>query len=178
MIRPSNLKAVLITLLAGLWLAALALPASAQSSPENLGEFRDWTAFKVVNGGEKICWIATKPLESLPAGVRRGDVYLMLTHRPGQNVKNEVSVITGYTYEPNSVVKATIGTSELKLFTDGDGAWLRTPEEETAAVKAMRKGSKITVIGTSNRGTKTTDSFSLLGFTAALKTIGEACNIR
>lgn len=178
MIRPSNMKAVLVTVLTGLWLVLAASSAGAQSSPESLGNFRDWKAFKLSDGGDVICWIATKPLESLPAGVRRGDIYLMLTHRPGQNVKNEVSVITGYTYEPGSVAKASVGKNKLRFFTDGDGAWLRTADEENKAVKYMKKGSKMSVIGKSSRGTMTTDSYSLLGFSAALKTINEACNVR
>jgi len=178
MTRPSPLKAVLLALVTGLWMGLVISPAVAQSSPESLGNFRDWKAFKLNDGGSKVCWIATKPLESLPEGVRRGDIYLMLTHRPSQNVKNELSVITGYTYETGSVTKASIGSNKLRFFTDGDGAWLRTADEESNAVKYMRKGSKMTVVGVSNRGTETTDSYSLLGFTAALKTISDACNIK
>ncbi|MGH6662046.1 MAG: invasion associated locus B family protein [Rhodospirillales bacterium] len=42
-------------------------------------------------------------------------------------------------------------------------------------VQAMVKGAQMTVKGTSNRGTVTADVYSLNGFTAAYKAIGQAC---
>ncbi|MCP1336610.1 invasion associated locus B family protein [Futiania mangrovi] len=151
---------------------------AAAAGPELLGNFRDWTAFAMTDGGQKTCWMATKPVEALPDNVRRGDIYLMVTHRPGQSVKNEVSVITGYTYEPGSSVTATVGTDNWSLFTQGDGAWLRDAVEEQRLVEAMKRGANIRVKGRSNRGTDTTDTYSLIGFTAAHKTISEACGVR
>ena len=39
----------------------------------------------------------------------------------------------------------------------------------------MKSGNKLVVKGISSRGTKTEDTYSLFGFTAALKLIDRAC---
>jgi hypothetical protein len=42
-------------------------------------------------------------------------------------------------------------------------------------VAAFRRGSEATVVGRSARGTETSDTFSLLGFTAALEDAEARC---
>ena len=42
----------------------------------------------------------------------------------------------------------------------------------------MAKGRQLIVTGYSSRGTKTTDTYSLAGFTAAYKAIGKACGVK
>ena len=42
-------------------------------------------------------------------------------------------------------------------------------------VKAMIRGSQMLIEGTSSRGTETTDTFSLSGFTAAYETANKTC---
>ena len=45
-------------------------------------------------------------------------------------------------------------------------------------IDAMRKGSSLTVRGTSARGTEITDTYSLLGFSKAYQAIGAACKVQ
>jgi invasion protein IalB len=40
----------------------------------------------------------------------------------------------------------------------------------------MRNGARVKVRSTSSRGTKITDTFSLIGFTKALKAADKACS--
>ena len=61
------------------------------------------------------------------------------------------------------------------MFTDKDSAWIENPDQENDLIEAMRKGTKMTVEGTSRRGTVTTDSYSLSGVTAALDAIAKEC---
>ena len=42
----------------------------------------------------------------------------------------------------------------------------------------MRKGTSMTVHGTTARGTETTDSYSLIGFNKAYAAIGTACGVK
>ena len=49
------------------------------------------------------------------------------------------------------------------------------PDQEAALVEAMKKGTKMTVTGTSQRGTVITDTYSLSGVTAALDAIAKEC---
>ena len=45
-----------------------------------------------------------------------------------------------------------------------------------ALVNAMKRGNELVFKGTSERGTLTTDSYSLKGVTAAMKAIDKACS--
>lgn len=159
-----------LLILALLW----SLPALAQI--QHLGEFRDWDAYALQEDSEQICYMLSIPKDMEPKNVRRGEVYFLVTHRPGDNVRNEISIITGYTYEPSSTVSAEIvGGNRYQLFTKDDGAWLRDTADEGRMVNAMRRGERMVVTGLSNRGTRTVDSYSLYGFTAAHNTISERC---
>ncbi len=165
----SALALAIIATMAATGVAALAAP------PKSIGSFRDWTAYVRTEGGEKQCYITTEPKSTSPRGVRRGEVNLLVTNWPARNIRNQVSVITGYTYKKGSTVKATIGSRNFDLFTSGNRAWLYDSREDTAMVRAMVRGSRLVVEGVSSRNTATVDRYSLSGFTAASKASREAC---
>ena len=73
------------------------------------------------------------------------------------------------------IVKVKINKKSFKLFTQQDGAWSANPELDAKLVKAMKGGNRMVVYGISSRGTKTTDTYSLSGFTAMKKRIDKAC---
>jgi Invasion associated locus B (IalB) protein len=149
---------------------------AAKGDPRSLGTFKDWNAYTWVEAGQKICYALSRPAKSLPTNVTRGDIYLMVTYRPKSRIKEEVSHVTGYTYKNKSVVEVRIDKRKFKLATDGDAAWLPNSETDPKLINAMRRGSKLQVKGVSSRGTKTTDTYSLQGFTAAHKQIRKSCN--
>ena len=64
------------------------------------------------------------------------------------------------------------------MFTRGDGAWTRNAKQDAVLVAAMRSGKSMILRGVSGRGTRTTDTYSLKGFSAAHNAIGKACGIR
>ena len=98
-----------------------------------------------------------------------------MTHRPADKVKGEVSVSTGYTYKEGKDAEAEIEGKKFKLFTRGENAWAYDAAEDKAMVAAMKAGKQLIVRGTSSRGTATTDTYSLSGFSAALAAIDKAC---
>lgn len=153
------------------------LATSAQTEPRQLDTHRDWNSYVLDGTDGKVCYIASKPLESSPRLGDRTSTWVLVTHRPSGNVKNEVGIIAGYQYQSGTQVNVIIDTEKFEMFTDGDGAWLRTLEEETTAVHAMKKGRRMTVVGYSRSGITTTDKYSLLGFTAAHRTIGKECGV-
>ena len=65
---------------------------------------------------------------------------------------------------------------ELRLI-ENDSAWTDDDSIDQDIIKAMKKGNTMKVIGYSTRGTKTTDTYSLMGFTAAYKYISQICDI-
>lgn len=164
----------LLFLCIGLLAASIAVPGSA-AEPKLLGTFKDWDAFALGSGPQKQCYMVSMPKKSAPSGVRHGKVYVMVTHKPARRVIGEVNVLTGYTFKRNSTVSASTGRSSEKMFTSGQEAWAYDPAGDRRLVAAMKRGSNLTVRGTSARGTKTTYSFSLLGFTAAYSRITKAC---
>jgi hypothetical protein len=158
-------------------LLLLPLPAAAQTQATELGTHRSWSSYTYPESGSKVCFMASKPTKSLPAGARRGEIYAMVTHRPGQNSRGVVSFVAGYTFKSNSEVELTIGNQRFSLFTDGDTAWARDDTADRAILQAIRAGASMTVVGTSSRGTKTTDTYSLAGSSAALEAINKACGV-
>ena len=64
------------------------------------------------------------------------------------------------------------------MFTKGRNAWNRDAQVDRAMVEAMKGGSELVIKGTSQRGTLTTDTYSLNGFSAALAAIMKACEVK
>jgi invasion protein IalB len=100
---------------------------------------------------------------------------LFISTRPAENVKNEVSVIIGYPFKPSTDASAEVGTTKFAMYTQNDGAWIKNVTEEARMIDAMRKGSDLTVKGTSGRGTQSTDQYSLKGLSEALAKIEQEC---
>jgi len=57
---------------------------------------------------------------------------------------------------------------------DNEAAWLASTDDEPGFVAALKKGTSLIVTGTSLKGTKTTDTYSLGGVTAAMDAIDKA----
>lgn len=148
--------------------------AFAQSATP-LDQYRDWGAYKAETSNGPVCYALTQPTAMEPSGVNRGDVFFFVTSRPGQDVRDEVSVITGYPYREGSSATVEVGSDSFSLMTRDDGAWVENAAEEERLISAMRAGSTMTVRGTSQRGTETVDRYSLMGLTAALNRVNQEC---
>ncbi|QQP89942.1 hypothetical protein IGS68_01290 [Skermanella sp. TT6] len=160
-------------------LATLASGTSAiAAEPQLIGSFNDWNAFSYDENGQKVCYMSSRPKKDEGNYKQRGDIYVLITHRPAEKSLDVVSVTTGYTYKEKSETTVSIGNQNFKLFTDGDTAWARDERTDRALVDAIRSGSAMIVKGTSNRGTATTDTYSLSGTAAAYDAISKACDVK
>ena len=155
-------------------LAGADSPALAEIS---LGKHADWEAFKARENGKLVCYMGAVPTKSQGKYTKRGRTFLLITHRPAEKSKNVISLQAGYTYEKASEVELIIDKSSFKLFTDEQWAFAADTATDNKLVKSMIGGAALIVRGLSSRGTQTTDTYSLKGFTAALKAIGKACKI-
>jgi len=153
------------------------IPYTIAAEPKKIYEKRDWAAYVFAGEKGKICYIASAPKKQKGRYKKknRGQPYALVTNRPAENIKGEVNFIAGYNYKKNSSVKVKINKKTFDLFTQQDGAWSHERSVDAKLVKAMKNGNRMTVIGTSSRGTKTTDTYSLSGFTAVKKRIDKAC---
>ncbi len=151
--------------------------ADAQTSPKIIGEYKSWTALKYQEKGKLVCFISSSPIKwnSTPKGVKRGDIYILVTHRPSFGTRDEVSVYVGYPFKKKSEVIANVDGKTFRLFTDEKTAWARDSKTDKKMVQSMRSGNQLIINGVSSRGSKTKDYYSLLGFTSAHNKINRTC---
>ena len=159
----------------GITATMIAAPGFA-AEPKSIGQYKDWSAHVVREKATRVCYIHSEPQKSVGKYKKRDRTFVQVAHRPAEKVKGEVSVTAGYTYGAKSDVEVEVDGKKFNLFTQEDGAWLRDAKADAALVRAMKRGSKMVVRGRSSRGTRTTDTYSLSGFTAAYSSIGKACS--
>ena len=156
---------------------AAAAAASGGAKPTLLGQYGDWGAYTASPGGKKVCFTIAKPAssETSPPGKSRNPPYMFISSRPAEKVSNEVSIIIGYPFKPNSEATVAVGSTSFALYTQQDGAWIKNAAEEGNLIAAMRAGQNAVLKGTSARGTQSTDVFSLKGLAQALDRSDQDC---
>ena len=162
---------------AAIFAAMLPFAAMAQESSNRVAVTSDWNVFAEANPKE--CWGVTVPKETVntrdgqPVSVRRGDILLFVTFRPG--APGEISFTGGYPFASGSTVSVDVDGKGFELFTDGEWAWPASPEQDAALLAAMKAGTQATLTARSGKGTQTRDTFSLRGFTAAMTEAEARC---
>ncbi len=166
-------------LLAAAMLALMPRVAQAQE-PQAVGTFGDWTAYHYKTKKGPVCYIVSQPVkaELSRKGAKRDPVFFLVTHRPGDKVRGEVSTIIGYPFKPNSTPTVEIDGQRFILFAVKDGAWSEGPQVDRKIVAAMKRGRSMVVRGVSKRGTTSVDTYSLKGVTAALNKINQLCGVK
>ena len=176
------MKSILARSLSGAALAIVLATtgAFAQQSTNRVAAKTDWSVF--VESDPTECWAVSQPKKTentkdgRPVAVRRSDILLFVSYRPGSGVKGEVSFAGGYGFKAGSTVSMRIGDQTFELFTDGEWAWPATKGDDAKITTAMKRGSTALLTGVSGRsGTVTKDTFSLLGFTAAMDEAEKRC---
>lgn len=161
-----------------LFLLTIISATPVNSSAQQLQKsYQDWNVFTLSNKGEKMCYIASVPKKKAGNYKKRGEPYLIVTHR--SKSVDEVSASSGYPYKQGSTVAVEFDKkSKFDLFTTvevPDVAWARDSEEDSKIVKAMVKGLDLMIKGNSKLGTNSTDTYSLRGFTRAYRHMKKAC---
>jgi Invasion associated locus B (IalB) protein len=154
-----------------------AAAAAGGAKPTLLGQYGDWGAYTASPGGKKICFAIAKPAasETTPPGKTRNPSYMFISSRPGEKVTDEVSIIIGYPFKPNSDATVAVGSTSFALYTQQDGAWIKNAAEEARLIEAMRGGGNAVIKGMSAKGTRSTDTFSLKGLAQALDRTDQDC---
>lgn len=166
---------------AGLVAAVVAAPAvfAQDQSTNRVAAKTDWSVF--VEDDPTECWGVSTPKKTVNTrdgrvvSVKRSDILLFVFYRPGAEVKGQVTFTGGYPFAPNSTVNLNISGKQFELFTDGEWAWPASASEDAKIITAMKRGAEAVLTGRSSRGTKTEDTFSLLGFTAAIEDAEKRC---
>jgi hypothetical protein len=160
--------------------ASLALPAAAD--PANLlGAFGNWSAYSTGTGSGMTCYALSMPRASRPVGAKRGAIYLMVSDWPGRRVKAEPQIVYGYQAKEGGAAGLGIGPDKFAFFQKNSGkdgsAWLTSLGDNARLIDALHGGVSAVASGTSQRGTKTSDTYSLSGFNDALAKIHAVCQM-
>lgn len=157
-----------------------ALPAMAE--PANLlGVFGNWTAYSSGTGSNLTCYALSKPRATRPAGAKRGAIYLMVSDWPARKAKAEPQIVYGYQGKEGAPAALAVGGDKFTFFIRNNGkegsSWLLQLNDNNRLVDAMQAGVSAVASGVSQRGTKTSDTYSLAGFNDAMAKVHAACNM-
>lgn len=153
--------------------------AAQQTSTNQVATSTAWSVFEDKDPRE--CWAVSAPTESVNTkdgrvvAVRRGDVLLMTFFRPGSGAQGQITFTGGYPFASGSTVGLDVGGTRFELFTEGEWAWPASPEDDPKILAAMKRGTDAVLTARSGRGTQTKDTFSLLGYTAAVDEAEKRC---
>lgn len=170
--------------IAGVFSVALASAAGAafaqdDESTNRVSAETDWSIF--VEDDPTQCWIVSTPSATVntrdgrEVSVRRGEILMFVSYWPEQERMGEVSFTGGYPFAEGSTVSIEIGSSTFELFTEGEMAWAASPQDDQRIITAMKRGADAVLTARSSRGTQTEDTFSLMGFTAAVEDAETRC---
>ena len=130
-------------------------------------EHGKWS-FKKVNG--IACSIFQIPVSEKGDYSKRGTV-LFYVFKEGN--AEYLRIDAGYPYDPNKYVKVSIDGNNYQFFGENDSAW--SMKDDRIIIDAMKAGKGMTVVGYSQRGTETTDKYTLIGFTKAYEALQNDC---
>jgi invasion protein IalB len=145
--------------------------ASAAQTPTRLSQFDKWGTYSYTNAGTKVCYILSTPLTMEPASVDHGDIFFLISQKPGQAASYEPQAVMGYQMKDGSKVTVDVDGKKYSLFTRGESAWMENASDEPQFIKALQSGKSLKVDAQSRRGTATHYTYSLAGVSAALKSI-------
>ena len=161
-----------------IFFAVILFSFSAESAEdlESVGKFKDWETFTVTESNNKICFAQSIPILRAPKKFDRNPSRLFISFRPAEDTKDEVSATSGYTFQKGKIVKAKTGKKTFDFFSEEDFAWIRDIEIEQKFIKAMKKASRVMIIGRTDKGKQTIDHYSLMGFSKAYNAAKKNCS--
>ncbi len=157
---------------------------------ENVCTFNssDWCVF-VTKKSESRCYIASQALEmkayrngELLANVNRERGILLINVEKGEAGSTYATYDAGYPLRKNGHVELKVGGKVFRLYPDpkasgslAEFAW-HIEEDDKKIIDSLKAGNLVIIEAISRRGTKTKDTFSLTGLTAAIIETKKLCN--
>lgn len=175
------MKRSFLTLLVGVSiLSGVGMSSALAEPPKSLGKFGYWAAYATQEGENKVCYmsITAAAPEKKGSKTKRGNVVLMITHRPTEGSTDVISYAAGTKFKSSSDATFKIGGQDFNLFTQGDTAWARDAVGDHAIAAALRKAQSLTVLGTTSGGAAIADTVNLKGVADAYYAIGTACGLQ
>ena len=124
---------------------------------------------------DEYCYIKSEPIKTqIPEGKSRGDHYL-LVYKINQKPELIIQITSGFNYKSSDAITVQIDEEDYNFYTDDDTAWAIDEKEDKKVIYAMKKGLEFIASGISNKGTTVIDTYTLKGFTLAVKTLSNDC---
>ena len=171
-----------LALLTAAALTAAAVPAAAEPATL-LGVFGKWTALSAGSGSSMTCFVRSEPTALRPTNVKRekAKTYLIVSDWPGRKIKGEPQIVYGYQAKEGGAAALGVGGDKFSFFIRNSGkdasSWLASLNDNQRLVDAMRGGVSAVANGTTTKGVKTIDTYSLQGFGDALDKVHAACQM-
>ncbi len=166
-----------LTMLGGVFFPAY----SSAAEPKKIGQFSYWTVHKMKQGRFPVCYMsitANPPKSNKKSKHKRGDVVLMITHRPVDGAQDVVSYSVGGRLRASSSVYAILGDKRFDLFTHDNAAWARDASADHELSMALRAGTHVTFMGRLATGRKFADTVNLKGSAKAYEMMSKACGVQ
>ena len=154
----------------------ISISARSAEDLKSTGKFKDWETFTVNENNNKICFAQSIPILRTPKKFERNPSRLFVSFRPTKDIKDEVSATSGYTFQKEKIVKAKTGKKTFDFFAQENFAWILDTGVEQKFIQAMKKASRVMIIGRTDKGKQTIDHYSLMGFTKAYNTAKKNCS--
>jgi hypothetical protein len=148
---------------------------ASANTPRSTGKYKNWESFSAQTDKGKICFAQSIPSKRAPSSIKRSDSRLFVTFRPGEKIKDEISITSGHVYKASTVV-AKSGKSDFTFFSQNTFAWLLDAKEEQNFIKLMKRATNLIVTARTIKGAETTDHYSMMGFTKAYNTAKKSCS--
>jgi hypothetical protein len=147
-------------------------------SPTLLSMHNQWGSYIAQPDSGIVCYALAQPYKSEGNIKNRKETYLLVSDRPGDKIFSEISIIIGYTFKRGTDAFAQLGSETFALYTDGEGAWVKSSEAAKRMLDQMRNGGKadeFVVMGTSSTGVVSADRYHLDGFADAVNRAHQEC---
>ena len=128
------------------------------NTPRSTGKYKNWESFVAETEKGKICFAQTTPTKRAPGAIQREQSKLFVTFRPGENIKDEVSITSGHDYK-SSTVTASSGKKRYSFFSQKNFAWLLDNQEEKNFIKLMIRATNLSVKASTIKGAETPDPY-------------------
>lgn len=186
------------TVASALLVAAVAVlgVGHALAREKTLGTFGAWQTFMQTEGGQQVCYmVATAnnppvispvkaPVKGRHVKAKRGQPYIMITHRPIEASLDVFSYGAGAMLDTRRGATLRLGKNSFDLFAVRDTAWARDALTDHKIARALRILSlkPKAILGVhaypEHKGDRLfADTFSLNGTDAAYHAIGKACGV-
>ena len=142
---------------------------------KRVAKFKDWEVIMISDEMNKVCFAQSKPVLQSPKKSDR-EARLFVSFRPEDKISDEVSITSGYDFNPQNAILATSGKSKFEFdLPQNKFAWISSGKTEQKIIKRMKKASRLMITAYKQSGTQTTDDYSLMGFTKAYNAAKKSC---